>query len=706
MKYHVSLVIAVFITVLNIANGLIRNSANKQSLSYINNEFQNVDTCEMQTMAKEMIEVFLKEKDLFTSIMETLQNRVTENSLCADSERLSVCKKDTDDKETNLQCTSEEYENLVDKFTHNKLCHSQIAFENVLLRAFIDKDESRSAFNTILNNFNVVAGCVDDELKDIYVASIKLITDLRNVVVDVSEKLWSNKIIDVLKKREYIIAGIFCELRKGKQSELLKNSMLLENVGIIKLNDSAILNDAFNAFYDYYYYIPYFATKLLEKKGLVDRLIEIHEKLTTYRAKHLVNRLNEQSKDSVLINKETSDALNNYKHHQAHKNTNKKSFLQKSVEADSSNTKSEAAESTQNTNNSNNSENAKNKNKDNEKNLLQDDSSSTQKTNNNDDKNETQKAENNVAVDNDKKEDPSKNVESNNNNNSNADSKGKDNSSTDVNKASDTKSSNAKNSTDKNSRVADKTKTNPLYSIESLQENNVYDLLKGLIKDLNIVKFENDEPTNYTDNEQIKKLIEDNFFDLNNSTMLVRLLLKPQVVILSSIQSFILMTPSPDKDARMYCKKTLKNGTLIDGVNLEKTNEEEDLVAQFASKYNAVYEKIKLEEMKEIDESNSFQANKTSKVSALQIKNDPDNTNIPPTDSNGQSSDDISNATIAIVGDGNGADVSKIVETNVNVQNLFNAVDKTYQKPGPKSNSIHMSLPAIIFACVLLFLCF
>lgn len=741
MKCHMSLVIAVFITVLNITNGLIRNPSNNQSLSAVNTEFKNVDTCEMQTMAKDMMEGFLAEKDLFTSIMETLQNRLTENSLCSNEERFSVCKKDTKDKQAALDCTSEEYENLIEKFTRTKLCHSQIAFDNVLLKAFIDKDASHSAFNTILNNFAVVSECVDDELKAIYAASIKLFTDLKSAVIDVSEKLWSNKIVNVFKKREYLIAGILCELRKGNKSELMKNSMLFENVGIIKLNDTAILNEAFDAFNDYYYYIPYFATKLLEKQGLVERLIEIHEKLTTYRAKHLVSRLNEQSKDSVIINQQTNNALNNYKHHQAHNNSSTKSFVEKSTEMNSSNNKSDTAESAQNTN-KNANEDAKNKNIE-DKNSQSQNVSSTDNSNKKDDLKEKKQGETPNTVSNDKTENNGKNVETSSSNNNDINNKSNDKNDKDVkdknndsndrdvsNKSSDNSNvkevntqsnennnkkvnadendnnnNNAKNYDDnKSSETESKTKSNPLYSIEYLQEHNVYDLLKGLIRDLNIVKFEKDEPTNYTDNEQIKKLIEDNFFDLNNSTMLVRLLMKPQVAILSSIESFILMTPSPDKDAKMYCKKTLKNGTLVDGVNINKSNEEEDLVTQFASKYNAVYEKIKLEELKEMDESNNFKVNKAGKVSALQIKNSPEQNNNTNTElNNGQSENNSpQSTTVAVVGDVNGMDTSNLAEENVDIKLLSHVVNLAYQNPNDKSNSIYMSFSSILLAYFIL----
>lgn len=698
MKCHVSVIIAVFITVLNFTSGLIRNTNNDKNLSSLNTEFKDVNTCEMQKMAEEMMQHLMEEKDLFTSIMDTLQDRLSANSLCAKTTFVSICKKETGIKKEELQCTSEEYENLISRFTHRKLCHSQIAFGNLLLKSFIDSNASLNAFNSMINNFTSVSECVDDELKSIYKSSMQILTELKDAVINLAKKLWSDKIIEVLKKREHLIASLFCDLRKGQKSTVTNNSLLYENFGIIKIDDESIMKEAFDALSDYYYYFPYFATKLLEKNGMIARLIDIHEKLTTYRAKHLVNKLNEQSKDSVIVNKKAQEALSNYKHFHSlgsHAKDNK-SFLENSTEEqtknsqeDSSKTEKVKPQSSETVKNDD-TKDSKDANSDQERN--KEPSSNTDKVENKNDK----KEENAVNTDDSKETkttDDSEDNKTKEGSNGNEDSQTKE------------LADNSSHNTDEK-----KMKENPLYSIESLQEQNIYELLKELIKDLNIVKFENGEPTNYTDTEGIKKLLEANFLDLNNNTMLVRLFIKPQAVILSVIQSFILMTPSPEKDARMYCKKTLKNGKLFEGVSSDQGSEEEDLVSQFASKYNMVYEKIKLEELKEVDQTNSIKANKASAMSALQIKKGPtrkQQSGAMLEQSNPNESQDSLDShpaatTLAVISDKHGSDISKLIDENVDQIKLANAVDTAYKNPDSSTRSIHISVSSLFFVCVIL----
>lgn len=696
MKRHVSFVIAVLIAVLNVVSGLVRNSTNDNNLSLLDTQFKDVNTCEMQKMAEEMMHRLLDEKDLFTSLMDTLQDRLPTNSLCAKNTFVSICKNAKEGKKDELQCTSEEYENLISRFTYKKLCHSQIAFSNVLLKSFINSNTTKNAFNNMINDFTTVSECVDNELKSIYKSSMVLLTELKDAVIDLSKKLWSDKIIEVLKKREHLVAALFCDMRKGQNSTVSNNGVLFENFGIIKINDEAIMEEAFSALSDYYYYFPYFSTKLLEKNGMVARLIDIHEKLTTYRAKHLVNKLNEQSKDTVIVNKKSQEALSNYKHFHVPGSDakNGKSFLEISTKNQAENTEVDPSKSEKE--NSQSTETVKNDDKKDNKDATSDQepkkepSSNTNDAENKDVKN----AENSVNTD-DSKEKKT--------NNDSGDNK------TDESEDSQKQPSDA---VPQNSD-AKKMSENPLYSIESLQEQNIYELLKGLIKDINIVKFENDEPTNYTDSEGIKKLLEANFLDLSNTTMLVRLFIKPQAVILSVIQSFILMTPSPQKDAKMYCKKTLKNGKLFEGATSDESSEEEDLVTKFASKYNTVYEKIKLEELKEVDQNISVTANKASAMSALQIKKGSTRKQIgamlEQSDSN-KTADAVgthsSPTTLAVVSDKNGGDVSTLINENVDQVKLANAVDTAYKNPYSSTKSIHISVSALFFVCVILFTSF
>lgn len=694
MKRHVSFVIAVLIAVLNVTGGLVRNSTNDNNLSLLDTQFKDVNTCEMQKMAEEMMHRLLDEKDLFTSLMDTLQDRLPTNSLCAKNTFVSICKNTNDGKKDKLQCTNEEYENLISRFTYKRLCHSQIAFSNVLLKSFINSNTTKNAFNNMINDFTTVSECVDAELKSIYKSSVTLLTELKDAVIDLSKKLWSNKIIEVLKKREHLVAALFCDLRKGQESTVSSNGVLFENFGIIKINDETIIEEAFSALSDYYYYFPYFSTKLLEKNGMVARLIDIHEKLTTYRAKHLVNKLNEQSKDTVIVNKKSQEALSKYKHFHAPGSDAKdgKSLLEISTKKEAENTEVDPSKS--------------------EKENPQ--STETVKS---DDKKDNKDA----TSDQEPKKEPSSN---NTNDAENKDDKNAENSTnTDESKEKKTSNDSGDNKTeesgDAQKQPADAVpqngdakimRENPLYSIESLQEQNIYELLKELIKDINIVKFENNEPTNYTDSEGIKKLLEANFLDLSNTTMLVRLFIKPQAVILSVIQSFILMTPSPQKDAKMYCKKTLKNGKLFEGATPDQSSEEEDLVATFASKFNTVYEKIKLEELKEVDQNISVSANKASAMSALQIKKGSTRKRVgamlEQSDSN-KTADAVgthsSPTTLAVVSDKNGSDVSKLINENVDQVKLASAVDTAYKNPDSSTKSVHVSVSALFFVCVILF---
>ncbi|CRH03753.1 GPI-anchored micronemal antigen, putative [Plasmodium relictum] len=676
MKYNIFFFCVLIITLFDAIRALIRNTYNSQALTADQNNDQNYiqdnqntnqkntpnneDACEIQKMAEEMIEKLLNEKDLFTSIMEALQSRLNDDNICTEQKFTNICIHEKDQKDLIFPCSSSKYEALIHKFTYRKLCHSKIAFSNILLKSFIEKNESENTFSTILKHYNVLLKCVDNDLKEIYKSSIQLFNDLRASVVDLTEKLWSRKIIDVLKKREHLIAGIFCELRNGTKSNLVSNSLEFENFGILKINNEDILNEAFYAFSEYYYYFPYFATKLLEKGGMIERLIIIHEQLTNYRTQHILTRINEQSKTEVLNNEDVLHNLSSYKHHHSNNNSSFSQFKEiQEINSEPNDNTNTDPNSNQNTNTNSNTNTNINTNQ-------------SKNSNTNQSENQNMNQIENPGINNNEK--------SNTNN------------SVVITKSQESKHA-PKNIN--NTKPQGNVLNNPLYSISSLKSKNIVDLIKDLIKDTNIVKFENNEPTNNIDEEGIKKLIENSFLDLNDNTMLVRLLIKPQAVILSVIQSFILMTPSPERDARTYCKKKLVNDELVDSADIKDVSEEEDLVNKFASKYNLVYEKIKLEELREIEQSKKTIKNSKTHLSAIQVQN-LQNKNDRSSASNKHSSS--SNAPlIAVVRDPNGEKTDDIINNNVDLHSLSGDVDLTFQDPNKKSGTLYIMFSNILF---------
>ncbi|CRG93514.1 GPI-anchored micronemal antigen, putative [Plasmodium gallinaceum] len=741
MKYNIFFFFVLIITLFNATRALIRNTYNSKALTADqnndqnnaqnvsqNNSLNNENSCAIQKMAEEMIEKLLNEKDLFTTIMEALQSRLNDDYLCTEQKFTNICIHEKDQKALTFPCSSSKYEALIHKFTYRKLCHSKIAFSNILLKSFIEKKESENTFSTILKHYNLLLKCVDNDLKEIYRSSIQLFTDLRTSVVDLSEKLWSKKIIDVLKKREHLIAGIFCELRNGSQSNLVSNSLEFENFGILKINNEDILNEAFYAFSEYYYYFPYFATKLLEKGGMIERLINIHEKLTSYRTQHILTRINEQSKTEVLNNEDVFHNLSSYKHHHANSSNSFAQFKEiketNSETNDNINTNTNATVNTNsntnvntntnaNTNTNSDSHSNPNPNPNHNSDTIANPNSDTN-TNPNSDTNTNPNSDTNTNPNSDTKTNPNSDTITN----PNSDTKTNPTSDTITNPNSDTvinikenqpQISNTNNNivitkpqelsntpeNSKNTKSQGNVLNNPLYSISSLKSKNIVDLIKDLIKDTNIVKFENNEPTNNIDEEGIKKLIENSFLDLNDNTMLVRLLIKPQAVILSVIQSFILMTPSPERDARTYCKKVLVNDELIDSADIKDVSEEEDLVNKFASKYNLVYEKIKLEELREIEQSKKTIKNSKKHLSAIEVQN-VQNRNEKSMAVNKYDSNNNA-PLIAVVRDPNGEKTDDIINNNVDLYSLSGDVDQTFEDPNKKSGTSSMVLSNILF---------
>lgn len=639
MKYSIVFIYAAALATFRQASGLVKNTSGGQVLSSGGENNENV--CEIQKMAQDMIEKKLNEKDLFTDIMDTLQNRLTDTSLCVNDSVSGICIVEKDQKPLSFQCTSEKYEQLIDKFTNKKLCHSKIAFNNTLLSAFIDKNDSKNAFTGILNNLDIASQCIDEELKEIYVSTVELFKELRGSVTTLSEKLWSNKMIEVLKKREEIIAGIFCELRNGSESKIIQNGMTIENVGIIKINDTAFLNEAVQAFSEYYAYFPYFARDLLVKGGLVDRLIEIHEKLTTYRAKHLVSRLNEKSKDEVIDNENMLNQLKNYKHFgssNGYKNNNG-GFVEINEHEESSEQINEDNADSHNT------------------------------------KEDIKRLENIVKGNSNKGNVPTPTNQDKNSKVTEKPVKSNDETGTEIN--------------------------NPLFAMDETKSRNVKEYIKELLVDLDIIKFENGEPTVYLNDEGVKKEVEDSFISLESSTMLVRLFVKLQAVVLSVVQSFIIMTPSPTKDVKTYCKKAIMNGTLVDHPLGTNENEEEELVHTFANKYNLLYEKIKLNELKKIEELSRRNVGKKNKLSALQVNIR--NSNTAPVIAlveNTDNSDANQKApVIAVVSDPNGKSSEDIVKENVNLSALSKPVDDTYKQP---NRSLYTTLSSLFIVCIFL----
>ncbi|EWC77014.1 hypothetical protein C923_02348 [Plasmodium falciparum UGT5.1] len=302
------------------------NNEKNEMNNNLNNEFNNnEEICDIQKIAEEMMENLLNENDMYTNIMLSLQNRLSDDYLCSEPKYENICIHEKDKISLSFPCSNPKYEKLIHKFTFKKLCNSKAAFNNTLLKSFIEEDEEQNTFSLMLKQFKILLTCVDDELKDIYKESIDLLVDLKTSITELTQKLWSGKMVNVLKKREFLIAGILCELRNGNKSPLISKSLEFENLGILKINNEELLNEAYNAFSDYYYFFPYFIQKLLEKGGMIERLIKIHENLTKYRTKDMVNKINAQSKGEVLNNEDILNKLNAYKHYTKHGAT---SFIQ------------------------------------------------------------------------------------------------------------------------------------------------------------------------------------------------------------------------------------------------------------------------------------------------------------------------------------------------------------------------------------------
>ncbi|CAI7718737.1 GPI-anchored micronemal antigen [Plasmodium vivax] len=575
MKCNASLLVLLS-ALLSAANALIRNGNNPQALvpekgadpsgGQNNRSGENQDTCEIQKMAEEMMEKMMKEKDVFSSIMEPLQSKLTDDHLCSKMKYTNICLHEKDKTPLTFPCTSPQYEQLIHRFTYKKLCNSKVAFSNVLLKSFIDKKNEENTFNTIIQNYKVLSTCIDDDLKDIYNASIELFSDIRTSVTEITEKLWSKNMIEVLKTREQTIAGILCELRNGNNSPLVSNSFSYENFGILKVNYEGLLNQAYAAFSDYYSYFPAFAISMLEKGGLVDRLVAIHESLTNYRTRNILKKINEKSKNEVLNNEEIMHSLSSYKHHAG---GTRGAFLQSRDVRE----------------------------------VTQGDVSVDEKG----DRATTAGGNQSASVAAAAPKDAGPTVAA-------------------PNTAATLKTAASPNAAATNTAAppnmgATSPLSNPLYGTSSLQPKDVAVLVRDLLKNTNIIKFENNEPTSQMDDEEIKKLIESSFFDLSDNTMLMRLLIKPQAAILLIIESFIMMTPSPTRDAKTYCKKALVNGQLIETSDLNAATEEDDLINEFSSRYNLFYERLKLEELREIEQNRKALKNSKGTLSVLEVAN-------------------------------------------------------------------------------------
>ncbi|SCM20120.1 GPI-anchored micronemal antigen, putative [Plasmodium berghei] len=624
MKRNILFPLLLITAVLNAVNSLIKNGNNNSQplvpeVSTSKNASHNEDTCEIQKMAEEMIENLLNEKDVLTLIMEPLQNKLNDDYICEPVKYNNICIYEKDKTPLTFQCTSEKYENLIHRFTYKKLCRSKITYCNILLKSFIDKNKESNTFDTIINNYNVLLSCVDSDLKAIYKESISLLSDLRDSIIDITEKLWSKNISDVFKKREQLITGIFCELRNGNTSNLISHGLSYENFGILKINNEKLLNQAFDAFSEYYYYFPLFAIKLLEKGGFLERLVSIHANLTNYRAKNIIKKINDKSRNEVLSNDDLFTNLNNYKHHNQ-KNTNSFINITGTITED---------------------------------NLVEG-------------INDFNKIDSNL------RNDSTTSMESKN---------------TNILPPKDTNTNNLDN----------KNLSNPLSSPELLKTKDVSELVKDMIKSLNIVKFENDQPTNKTDEEGIKKLIENSFMDLSDNSMLVRLLLKPQAAILYIIQSFILMTPSPTRDAKTYCKKSLVNGQLIDTSDANITSEEDDLINNFASKYNLIYEKLIVEELRENEQNTKTLKTSQKKLSALEVRN---------TQNNNPNGGNTNSPLIAVVSDPNGEETDAIINNNVNLSALSTDIEQTFKTLSSTGTSFSSSVSYALFALLSIFLYF
>ncbi|SOV13834.1 GPI-anchored micronemal antigen [Plasmodium sp. gorilla clade G2] len=714
MKYNTSLFVALIIGLCQSISALIRNSNTPQAFlipelnNNENSEFNNnEENCDIQKIAEEMMENLLNEKDMYTNIMVALQNRLSDDYLCSEPKYENICIHEKDKISLSFPCSNPKYEKLIHKFTFKKLCNSKAAFNNTLLKSFIEEDEEQNTFSLMLKQFKTLLTCVDDELKSIYKESIDLLIDLRTSITELTQKLWSGKMVNVLKKREFLIAGILCELRNGNKSPLISKSLEFENLGILKINNEELLNEAYNAFSDYYYFFPYFIQSLLQKGGMIERLIKIHENLTKYRTKDMVNKINAQSKGEVLNNEEILNKLNNYKHYSKHGIS---SFIQsKEIKIVNQNVSTDNTNKShqQDNNGKNNNQQVNNNNNNNQQvnNNNNNNNNNNQQVNNNNNNNQQVNNNNNnqqVNNNNNNNQQANNNNQQANNNNQQANNNNQQTNKNDIH---------AQNNNHTSAEHKNNILFNPLYSINPEKPKDIVRLLKDLIKNLHIVKFENNEPTTKIDEEGIRKLLENTFFDLNDDILIVRLLLKPQTVILTVIQSFMLMTPSPSRDAKAYCKKALINDQLVPTNDTNILSEENELVNNFSTKYVLIYEKMKLQELKEMEESKLKMKYSKNNLSALEVrnpqnnkdKNDPsnknNNTNNNTNSSNNNNNNSSSTPLIAVVTDLSGEKTEDIINNNVDIATLSVGIQNTFEGPNAKAASFinHISYATLLF---------
>ncbi|ETW43443.1 hypothetical protein PFNF135_02355 [Plasmodium falciparum NF135/5.C10] len=739
MKYYTSLYVALIIALCQAVSALIRNSNTPQAFlipelnnneknefnnneknefnnneknemnNNLNNEFNNnEENCDIQKIAEEMMENLLNENDMYTNIMLSLQNRLSDDYLCSEPKYENICIHEKDKISLSFPCSNPKYEKLIHKFTFKKLCNSKAAFNNTLLKSFIEEDEEQNTFSLMLKQFKILLTCVDDELKDIYKESIDLLVDLKTSITELTQKLWSGKMVNVLKKREFLIAGILCELRNGNKSPLISKSLEFENLGILKINNEELLNEAYNAFSDYYYFFPYFIQKLLEKGGMIERLIKIHENLTKYRTKDMVNKINAQSKGEVLNNEDILNKLNAYKHYTKHGAT---SFIQsREVKIVNQNVNNDDTTKNQQQNVNNNEKLNNNNNNNQQVNNNNNNNNNNQQVNNNNNNNNNNQVNNNNNNNNNNNQVNNNNYNNNNQVNNNNNNNQQVNNNNNYNNQLNNNNFNNNLQVNKNDKHVPKnnhttaTHTNnilynPLYSINPEKPKDIIKLLKDLIKYLHIVKFENNEPTTNIDEEGIRKLLENSFFDLNDDILIVRLLLKPQTVILTVIQSFMLMTPSPSRDAKAYCKKALINDQLVPTNDTNILSEENELVNNFSTKYVLIYEKMKLQELKEMEESKLKMKYSKTNLSALQVTNPQNNKDKNDASNKNNNPNNSSTPLIAVVTDLSGEKTEDIINNNVDIATLSVGVQNTFQGPNAKAGSLinHLSYATFLF---------
>ncbi|VWU49431.1 GPI-anchored micronemal antigen, putative [Hepatocystis sp. ex Piliocolobus tephrosceles] len=664
MKYNTICIFLLVIELFSLVSSFVRNGVNnnaqtltptleKSAIDKSNNlAAKNDEICEPQHMAEEMMEHMLKDNDLFSHIIDPLQNKMSNTYSCSHIKHTNMCMNEKDKVPFSLTCTSDKYEKLIDDFTNKRLCHSAIAFSNTLLKSFIDPDKNANTFERMIASYKTVLTCIDSDLKDIYNKSMSLFSDLRDAIVKVVKAGSSQKIIEVLKKREKLITSVFCELRKGANSKIVSSGLVYEFFTILKVDAQDLLDEAYVAFSDYYQTFPNLAKTLLEKDGLLDRLTYIHEQLTIARTKSILDKINKHAKDEVINNEALLKQFDNYKHHHTNGSS---TFVQQN-------------------------EVIMNKNSQNVNTL------SAKVYNNNSDVNKVQIPAQKTVV---------QNISNSDHTQENDELK---NNSDAIKVQIPTKQTVVQNTSNSDHTQENDELKNTLYSTDKLPLKNVKDLTKELINDIGVVKFDKGEPTEYIDEIAVKKLIEIYFLDLTNNTMLVHMLLKPQAALLLIIQSFINMTPSPKKDAISFCKKSLVDNKLVDVINPNQESDEDKLIKDFAAKYNAIYEEIKMEETKEEEKRIIDLKNKPTTLSALQVQN-----KNKPDSSQGTSSSNTS--LIAMLSEKDGVNVEELVNENVQMKNLEPDIDNAYQ-PFNVSSTLYIKTSFGFLFFVAAFICF